>query len=131
MALFAIISFALTSCGNDDEPDTGGDLIGTWEWDSFNTDETEDIFGKQYIQFGSDGQYIEVDIDDGFGSEEEVDIKRGQWKQSVNTITVSGEGLITVTAKITELTDTDLTIVVLGLSMSYKRVDDSIIENYL
>lgn len=130
VALMAISSFALVSCSDDDDEVISSDIVGTWKWDSFNTDETEAFFGEQYIQFGSDGQYIEVDID-GFGSEGEVDIKRGQWRQSGNTIIVSGKGVPTTTTEITELTDTDLTLVTLGIHMSYKRVADSKIEEYL
>ena len=130
VALFAISAFALVSCSDDEDEVISSDIVGTWKWDSFNTDETEVFFGEQYIQFGSDGQYIEVGID-GFGSEGEVDIIRGQWKQSGNTITVSGNGVPTTTTEITELTYTDLTLVTLGIPMSYKRVADSEIEKYL
>ena len=130
MTIVTVCMLSLNSCSDDDGEVLSSDIVGTWKWDSFNTDETETFFGEQYIQFGSDGQYIEVGID-GFGSEGEVDIIRGQWKQSGNTITVSGNGVPTTTTEITELTDTDLTLVTLGIPMSYKRVADSEIEKYL
>lgn len=130
VALIAISSFALVSCSDDDDEVISSDIVGTWKWDSFGTDTTEDFFGEQYIQFNANGQYIEVGID-GYGSEGEVDIKRGQWRQSGNTIIVSGKGVPTTTTEITELTDTDLTLVTLGIHMSYKRVADSKIEEYL
>lgn len=130
MTIVTVCMLSLNSCSDDDGEVLSSDIVGTWKWDSFNTDETEAFFGEQYIQFGSDGQYIEVGID-GFGSEGEVDIIRGQWKQSGNTITVSGNGVPTTTTEITELTDTDLTLVTLGIPMSYKRVADSEIEKYL
>ena len=130
MAIVTVCMLSLNSCSDDDGEVLSSDIVGTWKWDSFNTDETETFFGEQYIQFGSDGQYIEVGID-GFGSEGEVDIIRGQWKQSGNTITVSGNGVPTTTTEITELTDTDLTLVTLGIPMSYKRVADSELEKYL
>ena len=130
MAIVTVCMLSLNSCSDDDGEVLSSDIVGTWKWDSFNTDETEAFFGEQYIQFGSDGQYIEVGID-GFGSEGEVDIIRGQWKQSGNTITVSGNCVPTTTTEITELTDTDLTLVTLGIPMSYKRVADSEIEKYL
>lgn len=130
MAIVTVCMLSLNSCSDDDGEVLSSDIVGTWKWDSFNTDETEAFFGEQYIQFGSDGQYIEVGID-GFGSEGEVDIIKGQWKQSGNTITVSGNGVSTTTTEITELTDTDLTLVTLGIPMSYKRVADSEIEKYL
>lgn len=130
MAIVTVCMLSLNSCSDDDGEVLSSDIVGTWKWDSFNTDEMEAFSGEQYIQFGSDGQYIEVGID-GFGSEGEVDIIRGQWKQSGNTITVSGNGVPTTTTEITELTDTDLTLVTLGIPMSYKRVADSEIEKYL
>ena len=130
MTIVTVCMLSLNSCSDDDGEVLSSDIVGTWKWDSFNTDETETFFGEQYIQFGSDGQYIEVGID-GFGSEGEVDIIRGQWKQSGNTITVSGNGVPTTTTEITELTDTDLTLVTLGIPMSYKRVADSELEKYL
>lgn len=130
VALMAVASFAFVSCSDEEDETLSSDIVGTWKWDSFNTDETEVLFGQQYIQFGVDGQWIEVDIR-GLGSEGEVDIMRGQWRQSGNTITVSGNGVPTTTTEITELTETDLKLVTLGIPMSYKRVADSEIEKYL
>lgn len=130
VVLLAVCALSFYSCSDDEGEISSSDIVGTWKWDSFNTDETEAFFGEQYIQFGSDGQYIEVGID-GFGSEGEIDIIKGKWAQSGNTITISGNGVPTTTMEITELTDTDLTLVTLGIPMSYKRVADSEIEKYL
>ena len=130
MVLLAVCALSFYSCSDDEGEISSSDIVGTWKWDSFNTDETEAFFGEQYIQFGSDGQYIEVGID-GFGSEGEIDIIKGKWAQSGNTITISGNGVPTTTMEITELTDTDLTLVTLGIPMSYKRVADSEIGKYL
>lgn len=131
VALLAFTSFTLVSCSDDDDDNTSSSsIVGTWKWDSFGTDETEEFFGNQYVQFNSNGDFIEVDVD-GYGSEGEVDVKRGKWKQSGNKITVSGGGMPTTTTEITKLTDTDLTLVTLGVPMSYKRVADSEIEQYL
>ena len=130
MVLLAVCALSFYSCSDDEGEISSSDIVGTWKWDSFNTDETEAFFGEQYIQFGSDGQYIEVGID-GFGSEGEIDIIKGKWAQSGNTITISGNGVPTTTMEITKLTDTDLTLVTLGIPMSYKRVADSEIEKYL
>lgn len=131
VTLFAMLSFALSSCSSDDDEIlSSDDIVGTWKWDSFGTDATEDFFGEQYIQFNTNGQYIEVDID-GYGSEGEVDVIRGQWKRSGNTITISGNGIPTTTTEISNLTDTDLTLITLGVPMSYKRVDDSAIDSYI
>ena len=56
---------------------------------------------------------------------------KGQWKRSGNTITISGNGIPTTITEISNLTDTDLTLITLGVPMSYKRVDDSAIDSYL
>lgn len=128
--IFAVCTLSFYSCSDDEDATLSSDIVGTWKWDSFGMDETEAFFGEQYVQFSSNGQYTEVNLD-GFGSEGEVDILRGQWRQSGNTITVSGNGIPTTTTEITELTDSDLTLVTLGISMSYRRVDDSEIEKYL
>ena len=130
VVLLAVCALSFYSCSDDEGEISSSDIVGTWKWDSFNTDETEAFFGEQYIQFGSDGQYIEVGID-GFGSEGEIDIIKRKWAQSGNTITISGNGVPTTTMEITKLTDTDLTLVTLGIPMSYKRVADSEIEKYL
>lgn len=130
VALSAFLSFTFVACSDDDDALSSDDIVGTWKWDSFGADAAEDFFGEQYIQFRADGQYIEVNLD-GFGSEGEVDVIRGQWKQSGNTITVSGNGIPTTTTEIAELSDTKLKLVTLGVPMSYNRVSDSEIEQYL
>lgn len=133
--LLAVAGIGLFAAGCSDEDENGedissGDIVGTWKWDSFNIEETE-LFGEQYIQFSSDGQYIEVDIYADW-VEEEIEVTRGVWKQSENKITVSGgDDIVTTTMKIDRLTETDLTLVVLGISMSYTRVPDAEIEKYL
>lgn len=126
VVVLAITSFTFVSCSDNDEEVSSSDIVGTWEWDSFNTE----AFGKQYVQFNPNGEFIEVDVD-GYGSEGDVDIIRGQWKKVGNTISISGKGVTPITSKITNLTNTDLTLVGLGIQMSYKRVDDSVIEKYL
>ena len=130
VVIFALCALSFYSCSDDEDVTLSSDIVGTWKWDSFGMDETEALFGEQYLQFNANGQYIEVGLD-GFGSVGEVDIMRGQWRQSGNTITISGNGIPTTTTEITELTDTDLTLITLGISMSYRRVDDSEIEKYL
>lgn len=129
--ILAITSLTFVSCSDgDDDEISSSNIVGTWENDSFSTDEAETFFGKQYVQFNANGEFIEIDVD-GYGSEGDVDITRGQWKKEGNTISISGKGVTPVTTQITNLTNTDLTLVTLGISLSYKRVDDSIIDKYL
>lgn len=125
--LMAILPIAFVSCSDDDdEVLSSNDLVGTWKWDSFGGNEMEDFFGNQYLQFSANGQFVEVDI-----YNDEVDVTRGEWRRSGNTITISAKGSITTTTEIFGLTSTDLILVTLGIPMSYKRVDDSDIEQYL
>ena len=127
VTLFAISSFTLVSCSDDgDGEEFSSDIVGTWK---SSLSEMEAVFGEQYIQFDSDGQFIEVDIL-GLGSDE-VEIMKGQWKRSGNTIIISGNDIITTTTEIMQLTDNNLTLATLGIPMSYKRVPDSEIEKYL
>ncbi len=133
VALLAVSSFALVSCSNDDDDDdVSGSIVGTWKWVALGGADIDDlvIFGSQYVQFQENGTYIEVDIND-YGDGDEIEVMKGQWVQSGNTITVSGSGIVTITTSITNLTDTYLTLVTAGISMSYERVDDSEIEQYL
>ena len=126
VALIALSSLFLVSC-NDEEDISSGDIVGTWEWDSFDS---EDYWGKQYVQFNADGEYIEVNLN-ADGTIEYID-RGGQWERIGNTVIISDEGEeIPTTAVITKLSNEDLTLTLLGISMSYKRVDDSVIEKYL
>ena len=127
VVLMAISSFTLVSCSDDgDGEEFSSDIVGTWK---SSLSEMEAVFGEQYIQFDSDGQFIEVDIL-GLGSDE-VEIMKGQWKRSGNTIIISGNDIITTTTEIMQLTDNNLTLATLGIPMSYKRGPDSEIEKYL
>ncbi len=130
VTLMAISSFALVSCSDDDNDDgLSSDIVGTWKVDFLDS-----ILNEQYIQFRSDGQFIEVFIDKFMvDSEDEIEITRGQWKCTGNTLTLipNSDYYITSTSEIIKLTDTDLMLSTLGISTSYKRVDDSEIEKYL
>lgn len=126
VALIAFSSLFLVSC-NDEEDISSGDIVGTWEWDFFDS---EDYWGKQYVQFNADGEYIEVNLN-ADGTIDYID-RGGQWERNGNTVIISDEGEeIPTAAVITKLSNEDLTLTVLGISMSYKRVDDSVIEKYL
>src|SRR5574344_1068947 len=138
LAVVAVTSLFLVSCSSSDDNNSvgGGNIVGTWKWDSFNSDETEEFFGEQYVQFKSDGTFIEVDIGGSGSDKGKVEIMRGQWEKTDNIITIrtidaSSANNPTTQTEISKLTETDLTIITLGITMSYKRVSDSDIEKYL
>ena len=116
VALFTISSFALVSCSDDDDEVISSDIVGTWKCDFL-----ESMFSDQYIQFKSDGQFVEVFIDKLVDWEDpekiEVEMTRGQWRRTENTLTLipSNDDSVTSTSEIVELTDTDLTLVTLGI----------------
>lgn len=121
VAIFATMTFSLTSCGDDDEP-SAGNIVGTWK----SSGGTNAEFGIiQYIQFNTNGSYIEVNIDE-YG----VETLRGQWKQNDNKVTISGSDIISITATIVELTSSELVLNTLW-EQKYKKVSDSEIEKYL
>lgn len=119
--------FTFTSCG-DDEPSSGySDLIGTWQEDDEFTNVFNDVFDYEtyhFIQFKKDGTYIEVDVLN------EVEVIRGTWTRSGNTIYATNEGGTTKTT-IVSLTKNTLVTSTLGIEQTYKRVSDSVINKYL
>lgn len=133
--LLLTATFALGGCSDDDEGVVEGSIVGTWKCTSLK--EAEDLFGQQYVQFREDGTYIEVDITDDYvvdGEvlwEGEVEILRGRWTQDGTSIHVSGPDIVSIDTQITNLTDTRLTLTTVGIPLSYVRVDDSEIEQYL
>ena len=123
VALFATMSFTLTSCGDDeDEPNGNVNIVGTWE----NVTGWDEAFGlKQYIRFQADGKLYEVDVyPNGV-----VEILQGIWSKDGNKITVSGDTEGTVT--ISNQTSTTMTLTTLGIPVSYEKVSDSVLDKYL
>ena len=122
VALFATLTFTLTSCGDDDEPSSAGNIVGTWK-SIGGMNEEFDI--TQYIQFNTNGSYIEVNID-----EDGVETLHGKWKQNGEKVTVSGSDVISMTATIVKITSSELVLNTLW-EQKYKKVSDSEIEKYL
>lgn len=119
------MTFALTSCGDDDDKPEEGNIVGTWE----NVSEIDAELGlKQYVKFQEDGKYFEVNIYDYDG---EVDVLKGTWSKDGNKIRVSGSDIISGTATITELTNSSMTLSMMGIPQEYKRVSDTAIDKYL
>mgnify|MGYP002981631426 FL=1 len=135
VALFATMSFALTSCSDDDdEPNdpNNENIVGTWER---TTTIDDDWWQKDYLQFKADGTSISI-TDTHFMGDSDVYVEYGRWTKKGNSLTVktdtpSDEGIDIDNGTIKKLTKTELVINAGGMDLSFTRVDDSIIENYL
>ena len=129
VAIFATMTLSLASCKDDKDEPEGGDLVGTWKvsdgWDALDM--------TQYIQFKSDGTCINVvimgdmwsGINDYLG-EDDIEIEYGKWSRSGDTLTINGYD-----STIVKLTSSKLEVRQLGITMSYVKVPDSEIEQYL
>lgn len=125
VALLAVLTLSFVACSDDDDNSDSGSIVGTWK----NTDVLAQVFEyTQYIKFDKSGKYYEVNIDDEPGGE--VDVLRGSWSRSGNTVRVTSEG-ITTPARIQSLSAKKLVIEVIGISQEYTRVSDSVIDKYL
>lgn len=139
--LLAVISVSLTACGDDnDEPGSGGDIVGTWECDISRTliDEMSDMYksGDQLIQFRSDGTMVTVMayvLTDTWaaitGERDDIEVEYGTYRISGDKL-ISGDGE-TVKFKLqgNKLTLTPTSGIILPLT--FTRVSDSVINKYL
>ena len=139
--LLAVMSISLTACGDDnDEPGSGGDIVGTWECDISRTliDEMSDMYksGDQLIQFRSDGSMVTVSayiLTDAWaqitGDTEEVEIEYDTWRISDDKI-ISGNGeTVKYKLKGNKLTLTPTSGVI--IPFTFTRVNDSHINKYV
>lgn len=125
VALFATLTFTLTSCGNDDKPSVGN-IVGTWKC----TDYTE-IDLIVYVQFRADGTATEVDLD-----EDGVEVMNLTWKLDGDQLTIINHddewaADIPIISIVNKVTNSELVVSVLGFEQTYKKVPDSEIEKYL
>ena len=135
VALFATMSFALTSCGDDnDEPDDPNNisLVGTWE---HTITFSADWWQTAYTQIKNDGTYIAI-TDVYCMGYSDVSVEYGKWTRNGNKLTLKADdpsdgGIYIDTVTIIKLTKTDLVLSAGGLEYSCTRVDDSIVEEYL
>lgn len=128
LTVFSVMALILTSCSKDDNDNiTDNNIVGTWKNISFEGDLSE-IIGTQYIQFNENGIYREINV-----YSDETDILTGKWKQNGNKINiVDGDGdTQSITSEITHLTESELKLLAAGITLSYKRVPDSEIEEYI
>ena len=131
MLAMMVAALGLTACG-DDEEDIIGDssfLVGTWSvthaqgW-GFESDDDE----PEYLQFKSDGTYINVQFDDG------LYITKGNWSATDTEIImkeIEGDILGTYTYKILNHTESSITLEMWGITANLTKVPDSTIDKYL
>ncbi len=127
--MVAALSFA--ACGSDDD-DINGNLsflVGTWSitsrqgWDGYTGDDE-----PEYVQYKSDGTYINVQFDDG------IYITKGTWRASDTEIVMretEGDLMGTYTYTILNHTQSALTLKMWGITVKLIRVPDSTIDKYL
>ena len=91
VALFATMSFALTSCSDDEPNDSNNEnIVGTWER---TTNIDDDWWQKDYIQFQSNGTSISI-TDVHFMGESDVSVEYGTWIKKGNSLTVKPKSVI-------------------------------------
>lgn len=129
VALFATLTFTLTSCGDDNDEPSVGNIVGTWK---ITEGLVSEIGFDQYLQFRSDGTATEVDID----MEGNFEVMNGPWKLEGNTLTLINHDDeldidIPTIATVNKVTNSELVITTLGIKQVYKKVPDSEIDKYL
>ena len=128
-----VAALSLTACGGDDEEDEiGGNssfMVGTWSvtsgqgWGGYTGDGE-----AEYLQFKSNGTYINVQFDDG------LYITKGTWRATDTELVMKeteGDILGTYTYKILNHTQTSITLEMWGITANLTKVPDSTIDKYL
>ena len=124
--LFSALTVSFVSCSKDDEPDNSN-IVGTWQ----NVDGLASAMGiQQYVQFAENGTYYEVNVYPA-STGGEVDVLKGQWHKDGNSLKITGTDLINSSATIKTLSGNKLILEILGISQEFKRVSDSVIDQYL
>ena len=125
-----VAALSLTACGGDDD-EIGGNssfLIGTWSVTSGQGWGFESDGEAEYLQFKSDGTYINVQFDDG------LYITKGTWRATDTELVMKeteGDILGTYTYKILNHTQTFINLEMWGITANLTKVPDSTIDKYL
>lgn len=106
---------ALTSCENDEDV-SYDKLIGTWVAWGTGSD--------SYMQFRDDGTCYTVDIVDGYPEVEKMD-----WSLAGKMIILDVD--FPIWMEIVSLSNSKMELRMLGFVTPYRRVPDSVIEQYL
>lgn len=129
--LSLILACSITACSDkDDEPSGDESIVGSWQ---NVTDLATEMGVTNYLRFESNGDYYEINIfepdeDDPEGWSYTLE---GHWVKNGNSLTVSGDEIIGVTSTIKTLTDKKLVLTTMGMTMEYKKVADSVVDEYL
>ena len=140
--LVGVCSMSLTACGNDDDELSGSgtdsDYIGTWSvqyaegWGLFDPDDFYED-GFSYLQFKSDGSFINVYYDEDEDKGYVVDYCK--WSVSndrlIIQLTTGDLKGTTMVFDIIHKEKNKMTITRLGFTTYLVKVSDSIIEKYL
>ena len=128
--LLTLVSFGVTSCGDDKDEPKSNDLVGTWQFKAV----TEDAAIENLVQFTKDGKWNSVEIvTDEVGVA--VEVEKGTYTVSGNKITVNAtEDGHSVTETMTfEVKGNKLMLTYedMPVAVTFVRVKDSVIQQYL
>lgn len=125
VALFATMSFSLTSCGDDDDEPNGGNgnIVGTWKVETMKVD--NDWWQVDYVRFNENGTYESVAVVSFMG---EIDTEKdsGTWSKNGNKLTMDGKA-----ATIKELSGNKMVLNLEGATITYNKCADSEMNKYL
>ena len=140
MLAMMVAALGITACSSDDDNSSGdySEFVGTWSWqsstgwideviDKVDFIKTEPV-GFQYIQFKSDGTFIEV-LEDASEAQGYA-VEYGKWTVSNNKLTIQIVG-ITATYDIITKESNQMTLTIWGETMHFIKVSDSVIQKYL
>ena len=124
MALFAILSFTLASCSDDEESgDLNSSVIGTWKVETMKI--SDDWWQIDYCQFAEGGKYTNVTVV-YFDGDYDIHPSTSRWSQSGNKITIDGD-----TGTITKISSSSMTVSFQGLEIEYQKCSDEEMNQYL
>lgn len=91
LMLLAVLGFAMTSCGNDDETKPASQLVGTWKSvDESNAD--NDVQTVQYIRMNADGTGTTYMVTMAAGTTVNKTELRFTWTDVNNYLTIMLQG---------------------------------------
>lgn len=123
VAILASLSFTLTSCGDDKEEDlnNSNDLVGSWKLVQGSSSYLVDA---DYVRFEDNGTFYQIYLED-------MDVQRGTWKRTGNTIELKSSEFLATTVEILELTNSTLKIKLLSIPYTYKKVSNTETDKYI
>lgn len=145
--LLAVTGMTLTACGDDNDEPSGGDIVGTWEsdtpWLSSPGGLYENFYEsiKTYTKFNQNNTYVSVSdmiLTDEWAEltgedKHQIEIDRGTYTISGNNLTTQSYDDETETSLpcIYSIKGNKMTVKTLGMTFTFTRVSDSLIDQYL